>query len=257
MCERHTTLLLLLATASACGYAAGGARPRLPRPALHAPPPALLSLSMTPTIGTITANALYFAPLPSVIRAVRSGDLGDLNPLPWALMAPSNMLWLVYALSIRNPFIVASTMPGAVAAVGYTVYTLPLMSRDARRQVQATCTGTALGTMALWVWLAFSTAPPLARQAVLGNAAVGLCLVLFCSPLSTIATVLAQRDSSSIYLPLALAQVANSGLWTAYGAALRNCFVWAPNLAGLVLGLATLAIKLAFRGRRRPERKAP
>ena len=54
-----------------------------------------------------------------------------------------------------------------------------------------------------------------------------------------------------IYLhPLPLlqySQVANCALWTTYGwFAVRDVFVWGPNLTGLLLGLAQLALKIAF-----------
>ena len=72
-------------------------------------------------------------------------------------------------------------------------------------------------------------------------------LLLFASPLSTIAEVLKTRDASSILAPLTLSQVANCALWTAYGIfAARDIFVWVPNGTGLVLGLIQLALKLLF-----------
>jgi len=44
-----------------------------------------------------------------------------------------------------------------------------------------------------------------------------------------------------------LLQVANCALWTTYGwFAVRDVFVWGPNLTGLLLGLAQLALKIAF-----------
>ena len=36
--------------------------------------------------------------------------------------------------------------------------------------------------------------------------------------------------------------------WTVYGAAVEDAPVWAPNLAGVALAAAQLALKLAFRG---------
>ena len=77
--------------------------------------------------------------------------------------------------------------------------------------------------------------------------ATAICILLFSSPLSTIKKVLAQRSSESIYAPATAAQCANCALWTTYGwFAVKDVFVWGPNLTGLLLGLAQLALKIAF-----------
>ena len=44
-----------------------------------------------------------------------------------------------------------------------------------------------------------------------------ICIILFGSPLSTIASVVKERDASSILAPFTAAQVANCLLWTVYG----------------------------------------
>mmetsp|Transcript_12864 Transcript_12864/g.39481 ORF Transcript_12864/g.39481 Transcript_12864/m.39481 type:complete len:137 (-) Transcript_12864:22-432(-) len=64
------------------------------------------------------------------------------------------------------------------------------------------------------------------------------------------AQVVRSRDASSISGPLVLVNAGNGLLWTVYGAAVEDALVWAPNLAGVALAAAQLALKLAFRGAR-------
>jgi hypothetical protein len=69
-------------------------------------------------------------------------------------------------------------------------------------------------------------------------------LAFFSSPLSTLAHVLCARNSASIAAnwPLTAASLANAALWTAYGLAIGRPFVWAPNAAGVALGVVQLAL---------------
>ena len=70
-----------------------------------------------PVLGVILSNALYLSPLPAVRQAAATGHLGALNVLPQALMVISTQAWMSYALAVPNGFIVASNLPGAVAAI--------------------------------------------------------------------------------------------------------------------------------------------
>lgn len=38
----------------------------------------------------------------------------------------------------------------------------------------------------------------------------------------------------------------NCGTWAVYGIAINDPWVWVPNLAGLILGLLQLALKLVY-----------
>ena len=242
-----------------------------------------------PVLGVILSNALYFSPLPAIIRAHRIGALGALNPLPQALMVISTNAWMCYALAVPNGFIVASNLPGAIAAVGFVVVTLPLIPRDAapvRRQVQLVLVVGAACTMLLWTYLIFMQLDHAARCFYLGAYGSAICVLLFASPLSTLKDVLATANAASIYAPLTAAQVTNCAMvraspshtshvamcgchprsqrvlliripvcaqWTIYGLGIGDVWVWGPNATGLGLGLVQLGLKLIFPSKRRHE----
>ena len=71
-----------------------------------------LITSLIPRIGIITSTLLYFSPIAAVRSASKSESLGDLNPTPLAIMAVSSLCWLVYGLSIRDPYVTLSNVPG-------------------------------------------------------------------------------------------------------------------------------------------------
>lgn len=202
-----------------------------------------------PALGFLLSNALYAAPLPATLRRVKAGSLGELNPLPSALMVIGTTSWLGYALSAGNPWIAATNVPGALLAIGTFVALLPLM-RPGRQlqQVQATVVGGSLCTISLWTYLIFSGASAATRSGALGTYASAICVLLFASPLSTISRVIRTGNAASILAPLTAAQCLNCLLWTTYGVfAARDVFVWGPNGTGLILGLAQLALKVCFR----------
>lgn len=194
------------------------------------------------------------SPLPAVLAREREGSLGDLNPIPTALVVLSTISWMGYALSVQNPYILASNLPGCVAAALALVTLLPLMrGHPSLATFKKTIVGGTLCNLCLWSYLIFSGMSPEARSQALGRYATALCIVLFASPLSTIQTVLKTRDSSSILATMTIAQCANCALWSVYGLwAAKDVYVYGPNLTGLALGLTQLALKLAFPSKAKP-----
>ena len=170
-----------------------------------------------PVLGVVLSNALYLSPAPAVMRASSAGNLGSLNPIPLALMVVSTFAWMCYALAVPNGFIVASNLPGAVAAVGFVSITLPLIPADAvstRRAVGLALTGGATVSLLLWSYLIFARVEHETLVFVLGAHGSTICVLLFASPLSTLREVLVTSNAVSIYGPLTAAQCANCTMWT-------------------------------------------
>ena len=201
-----------------------------------------------PTIGIFTSTALYGASLPEMRARVKQGSLGETNPLPTAFVVLSTTAWIQYALSVRDPFVLVSNLPGAVAAMLSTVMMLPLMAPSpALTQVQATLVGGTFSHLALWSYLIFSGTQAAARSKVLGLYASAFCVVLFGSPLSTISKVIKTKNSASILASFTVAQCLNCFLWSVYGLyAAKDVYVYGPNLTGLGLGLIQLALRVLF-----------
>lgn len=47
---------------------------------------AILPEILFPLVGTIIAQSIWLAPWKAVQTATRNGELGEINPMPWALM---------------------------------------------------------------------------------------------------------------------------------------------------------------------------
>jgi solute carrier family 50 protein (sugar transporter) len=211
--------------------------------------PGMLNLAKTvaPRLGIFTSTALYLSPMASFLSAVKSKSIGELNPLPLNLMAIVSIAWLAYGLCVRDPFVALSNILGCIASIGYVVGVLPLLKGDDKlRFNQIVLIGGAAVSLCLWTYLSLSNMPVLHMGNALGMYASILFVVFCVSPLSTMRTVLLKRDSASILGSLTLTQVVNTSLWSAYGFAVGDSFVWGPNLVGLGLGLVQLALKLVF-----------
>lgn len=202
-----------------------------------------LITSIIPRLGIITSTLLYFSPMSAVRAASKANMLGELNPIPLALMSVASLCWLVYGLSIRNPFVTLSNLPGYIASVWYVVSVLPLLEKSQLETMQYTVVCLSAITVSLWTYLSLSSKPLVKVQSTLGIYASGLFVILSGSPLSTIKTVLSTRNAGSILLSLTIAQVTNTALWSVYGLAIKDKFVYGPNMVGLGFGLVQLLLK--------------
>ena len=205
-----------------------------------------LITSLIPQIGIITSTLLYFSPMAAVRNAASSESLGNLNPIPLAIMAVSSICWLMYGLFIRDPYVTLSNVPGAVASIWYVTAVLPLLKDSQLKNTQTLVVALSALTITLWTYLSLAKKSILQVRSALGLFASALFIVLSGSPLSTIKTVLATRNSGSILAPLTFAQVTNTALWSAYGLAIKDVFVYGPNLTGLGFGIIQLFLKIMF-----------
>lgn len=205
----------------------GGGALSLSPEALH------LAETLAPKVGILTSTALYFAPAAAVIAAVRSDDIGNLNPLPLAIMSIVSVAWLAYGLSVRNPYVALSNIAGCVGSIAYVVGVLPLLQKNKSqlRVIQSVIVSGSAAMLGLWTFLGLSGVAAGKISSSLGIFASSLFVILSGSPLSTIKTVVSTRNSASILGSLTLAQVVNTALWTAYGLAVKDRFVWGPNAA--------------------------
>ncbi|KAK1749281.1 SWEET family sugar transporter [Skeletonema marinoi] len=199
--------------------------------ALDMAPASSLVTTLVPRIGILTNT---------------NESLDDLNPVPLAIMAVSSLCWLVYGLSVRDPFVTLSNVPGSIASIWYVMTVLPLLKGAQLQTTQNIVVGLSAVTINLWTWLALTNKSLEQVSSALGLFASGLFIVLSGSPLSTIKTVLSTKNSKSILTQMTFAQIINTALWSAYGLAIKDKFVYGPNMTGLGFGLIQLALKLVF-----------
>ena len=226
----------------------------------------VIATTVVPACGAVLANGMFLASWPAVAQARTSKQLGALNPLPFAFTFANCVGWLHYGFVCRNHYVFWSNALGCVLGLLYTTTALKLGCPDVVERV-------AVGGLVIHICAAYATglrlASPAKRKLCAGLVANFILLCYYAAPLSTVAAVVCSarikcrgasihwliwaqvvrsRDASSISGPLVLVNAGNGLLWTVYGAAVEDALVWAPNLAGVALAAAQLALKLAFRG---------
>lgn len=70
-----------------------------------------------PFLGCLLAAATFSAPIEDLRQALLDQRLGHLNPRPWALMTGNCLGWCAYAYYTKNPFVLASNIPGLVLSL--------------------------------------------------------------------------------------------------------------------------------------------
>ncbi|KAG1680967.1 hypothetical protein FOA52_009926 [Chlamydomonas sp. UWO 241] len=76
-----------------------------------------------------------------------------------------------------------------------------------------------------------------------------VCIAMYAAPLSTMGEVIKTRNSGSILVPLTVTTLLNASLWTMYGLAIIDPYVYIPSGLGSVLACAQLALVYSTRPR--------
>ena len=74
-----------------------------------------------PILGVMTGNLMCASPFKDLKKAVDKGDLGDLNPTPWAFMLGDCLGWTVYGIMTKDPWLFFGNCPGLLMSVWYNL----------------------------------------------------------------------------------------------------------------------------------------
>lgn len=86
---------------------------------------------ISPTLGVIMASATFAAPISSVKDAIRREKLGDLNPMPWAMMAGNCVGWIAYSFMIKDYFVLFANVPGFMLSIWLNMTAIKLQFLEA------------------------------------------------------------------------------------------------------------------------------
>eukprot|EP00195_Chlamydomonas_chlamydogama_P011063 CAMPEP_0202891162 /NCGR_PEP_ID=MMETSP1392-20130828/1301_1 /ASSEMBLY_ACC=CAM_ASM_000868 /TAXON_ID=225041 /ORGANISM="Chlamydomonas chlamydogama, Strain SAG 11-48b" /LENGTH=259 /DNA_ID=CAMNT_0049574843 /DNA_START=36 /DNA_END=815 /DNA_ORIENTATION=+ len=209
----------------------------------------ILLETIVPALGALISTVMYAVPIKAVTRASQNRTLGDLNPIPFSVTVANTIIWLSYGLLRLDPFITTPNCLGVVMAIYCTVTTYGLADEKVRSRVRMVLCAEAVLLPVLWVVSAFAFSDVKDQQNLWGLAGNTISLIYYGAPLSSMAEVIRTRNSASILLPLTMVNLTNALLWTAYGLAVMDAYVWLPNGIGAALSLAQLALSMMFPAR--------
>ncbi|KAI8904726.1 sugar efflux transporter for intercellular exchange-domain-containing protein [Gorgonomyces haynaldii] len=199
-----------------------------------------------PLIANITGYILAIVPLKGVLQVLKDQKIGQLNALPFCFLFLNASAWMLYALILKDWWIVAANIPTLPLALFYTLQCLLFESPTKQQQ-------TIYLLIGLLSYLMISAAISLvglsleAGKLYLGINCVIILLLFYASPLSTIKQVIKSKDSASINPWLGIAQLLCSFSWTVYGILLEDYFIVGPNFTGVVFSIMQLFLYVTYR----------
>eukprot|EP01025_Chloroclados_australasicus_P027693 TRINITY_DN2741_c0_g2_i1.p1 TRINITY_DN2741_c0_g2~~TRINITY_DN2741_c0_g2_i1.p1 ORF type:complete len:273 (-),score=-2.63 TRINITY_DN2741_c0_g2_i1:2345-3163(-) len=202
---------------------------------------------IAPILGAVIKNVMFFSPLPAVIRVRQSERLGQLNPLPYPVIACNAISWLIYATVIRDPYIFAANMFGVMLSIVYTISTVAYASKKIRDYMMIM----TVIFPSIFLVQVFTYAMIQADEKVVqfGTGLTNNIMVFFhyASPLTVFYKVIVTRDCSSLHLPLVLMNLANASMWFTYGLiALKDPFIWVCNAVGIALCMVAIVLMVIY-----------
>ncbi|CAJ1945932.1 unnamed protein product [Cylindrotheca closterium] len=102
-----------------------------------------------PALGVVIANIMFAAPVRDLKAAIAKGELGTLNPTPWAFMLGNCVGWMIYGTLLKNVWILMGNGPGLLIAIWLNLGAIKLLYRghyatDMRDTTERTLTASSL-----------------------------------------------------------------------------------------------------------------
>jgi solute carrier family 50 protein (sugar transporter) len=210
----------------------------------------LVTSVLAPALGTVLANIMWVSPIKAILEARASDNLGNLNPIPFAVTLINCIGWTMYAVLRGDLYLFFANCYGIIISLGCCQSALMLLSKkDASKEehsIKEIVEKIVLCAVAFWVTIALialilSGENP--SQSLVGIICDVVSISYYMAPLSTLYKVIKTRDASSLYAPTICANLLNAAMWTIYGlASTRDPLLWVPNGIGALLAISQLSV---------------
>jgi len=209
-----------------------------------------------PSLGLVINLVMWLAPYQSIIQARKTKDLGALSPIPFTFTIINCVGWTIYALLLNNQYIFWSNVLGIVLGLFYTTTSMSILFNHSKPGEEFVQTYKIMEFMLMFAGGFWSLISLFVVSVYAGNLSqqqmvIGICcdfftILYYGAPLNTMTKVIRERDSSSLYPPLIVANMIASSMWTIYGAAINNINVFIPNVIGASLAALQLILIVVF-----------
>ncbi|KAH6591717.1 hypothetical protein BASA50_008520 [Batrachochytrium salamandrivorans] len=204
---------------------------------------------LIPGIGCLTALWIFIAPFKSVRKIDKTDSLDNVNPFPFPMIMANCLGWLVYGLLVQDPYVFFPNIVGYQLGVYYTLTSYRVSGKDFQsRVIQILVVSSVLVFSGAFVsFIVLNGAYP--ARTIMGLVCVMILAVFYSAPLSGFYSVIKNKDASSIDPILAAASLVNGSLWSIYGLALGDAFIWSPNLLGVVFCVVQFVLMAVYPNR--------
>ncbi|EDO30941.1 predicted protein [Nematostella vectensis] len=173
-------------------------------------------------------------------RIIVSGDVGDVQFLPFVTTLMNCLLWTIYGYLKDDSTIIIVNFVGALLQVVYILCFL-YFSRE-RGNNLAFLFYSAIASASLFMYLSFVIVESNTRLSHMGKICIVVTIMMQASPLATVARVIRTKSTESMQFTFSFLITLCSFVWLCYGTVIYDINVQLPNLSGVLLGFSQLSL---------------
>lgn len=169
--------------------------------------------------------------------------------LPFLVSAFCCFMWTTYGIAKKDSTIVF------INAIGVTLQCIYLICHFIYSKTEPVFKHTVYIVLLTCSILAYFNLYITDEQESIKKMGLACCVItvlMFASPLASVAKIYQTQSTETLSFPLSLMTVVNSSLWCAYGYVVRDIFVVVPNALGLLLGFIQVSLFCIFPENSRP-----
>lgn len=193
-----------------------------------------LFIAVLRTAGPFFFMGMQVSSLKTALMIARLKSVGDLSPIPFLSLVLNGFVWLMYG-SLKSDWTIC--IPNFTAVIVGT-FCSSLYHKNSKKEV----------SMVLYMVVVSIIIPSIYLGATsslkgLGFIGIFMSILLMGSPLSTVATVIKQKNTDSMPFATSVTTFLNSLAWTMYGYLVANdLMLWVPSFIGLILAIFQLIL---------------
>ncbi|KAM7274312.1 hypothetical protein ACFE04_028976 [Oxalis oulophora] len=201
-------------------------------------------------IGNITSFIVILAPLPTFYRIVKKKSTEGFQSIPYIVALFSAMLWLFYASQKSGVFllVIINVVGCAIETIYIALYIAYAPKQSKMYTMRLLILVNFGGFCAIMLLTHFISNGPL-RVEVLGWICVIFATSVFAAPLSIMRLVIRTKSVEFMPLPLSVCLTMSAFGWLFYGIFLKDMYIMAPNVLGVLFGVIQIALYMVYRNK--------
>ncbi|KAK2965878.1 hypothetical protein RJ640_024720 [Escallonia rubra] len=199
-------------------------------------------------VGNIISVLMFLSPVGTFWRIVKNKSTEEFESLPYICTLLNSSLWTYYGITKPGSYLVA-TVNGFGIVVEIIYISLFLIFAPPRMRGKTAILAGILdvGFLAAAVLVTHLALHGDMRIDAIGFLGAGLNIIMYCSPLAAMRTVVATKSAEYMPFLLSFFMFLNGGVWTLYAVLEQDWFLGVPNGAGFVLGTIQLVLYAIYR----------
>jgi len=198
-----------------------------------------------PSLCSLLSAVLFVSPMTRVQQIKAEQSTGELTSFPYFSMTINCVLWSFYGMLTSNVNLFCINFFGLCCAT-YYLKVFYDYTKEKDSLLKLVCGGIIFVGVVL-LWAVFLAPDPESSRFVLGLVGSGVCIIMFGSPLSTMRTVILNKNTASMHFGLSLCGTACSLCWFLLGFfQLDDKFVWGPNSVAFVLSCIQMLLFVVY-----------